>query len=213
MLLGVSLAAALRVGSAGSVDHRLLLSLLAGDDFAGGRFYLFDIQLNFINAVVLPNLLAIAVDNSVHLFHRYEEEGPGSLGHVVRHTGFAAVVVDVAPASAAGGGGVVDVPLGAEGGDWAATPDDRRIFVTLPARGEVAVVNSHTWKVEARIPAGARPTGARMQPGARRLWVTDEASGVVVIDRTARAHAPRRSITIISRYIDPRVAGRAGSAG
>jgi YVTN family beta-propeller protein len=74
------------------------------------------------------------------------------------------------------------VPLGAEGADWASTPDDRRIFVALPTRGEVAVVNVHTWKVEARIPAGARPTRVRMQPGARRLWVTDDEAGVVVID-------------------------------
>ncbi|HEX2076931.1 MAG TPA: YncE family protein [Longimicrobium sp.] len=74
------------------------------------------------------------------------------------------------------------VPLGAEGADWAATPDDRRIFVTLPARGEVAVVNTHTWRVEARIPAGARPTRARMHPDGRRLWVSDQGTGVVVID-------------------------------
>jgi YVTN family beta-propeller protein len=74
------------------------------------------------------------------------------------------------------------VPLGAEGGDWAASPDGRRIFVTLPARGEVAAVNTHTWRVEARIPAGPRPAAARMQPDGRRLWVSDGASGVVVID-------------------------------
>jgi YVTN family beta-propeller protein len=74
------------------------------------------------------------------------------------------------------------VPLGAEGADWAASPDDRRLFVTLPARGEVAVVNTHTWKVEARIPAGARPTKVRMQPDGRRVWVSDEAAGIVVID-------------------------------
>lgn len=73
------------------------------------------------------------------------------------------------------------VPLGAEGGDWAATEDDRRIFVTLPARGEVAVVNTHTWRVEKRIPAGARPTTARMAPDGR-LWVSDAGAGVVVID-------------------------------
>lgn len=73
------------------------------------------------------------------------------------------------------------VPLGAEGADWAATPDDRRIFVTLPARGEVAVINTHSWRIEARIPAGARPTKARMHPDGR-LWVSDEGAGVVVID-------------------------------
>ncbi|MET0403118.1 MAG: MMPL family transporter, partial [Cystobacter sp.] len=81
--------------------------LVAGPLFLGmlclaGGIYLFDLKLNFINAVVLPNLLAIAVDNSVHLFHRYEEEGPGSLGHVVRHTGLAAVVATLSNAAGYG---------------------------------------------------------------------------------------------------------------
>jgi predicted RND superfamily exporter protein len=81
--------------------------LVAGPLFLGmvclaGGMYLFDVQLNFINAVVLPNLLAIAVDNSVHLFHRYEEEGTGSLGHVVRHTGFAAVAATLSNAAGYG---------------------------------------------------------------------------------------------------------------
>jgi YVTN family beta-propeller protein len=74
------------------------------------------------------------------------------------------------------------VPLGAEAVDWAATPDDRRIFVTVPSRGEVAVINTHSWRVETRIPAGARPTKARMQPDGRRLWVSDQGAGVVVVD-------------------------------
>ena len=81
--------------------------LVAGPLFLGmvclaGGMYLFDVQLNFINAVVLPNLLAIAVDNSVHLYHRYEEEGPGSLGHVVRHTGLAAVAATLSNAAGYG---------------------------------------------------------------------------------------------------------------
>jgi hypothetical protein len=81
--------------------------LVAGPLFLGmlclaGGMYLFNVQLNFINAVVLPNLLAIAVDNSVHLYHRYEEEGPGSLGHVVRHTGLAAVVATLSNAAGYG---------------------------------------------------------------------------------------------------------------
>ncbi|XXF81387.1 MMPL family transporter [Myxococcaceae bacterium GXIMD 01537] len=81
--------------------------LVAGPLFLGmvclaGGMYLFDVQLNFINAVVLPNLLSIAVDNSVHLYHRYEEEGPGSLGKVVRHTGLAAVVATISNAAGYG---------------------------------------------------------------------------------------------------------------
>ena len=78
--------------------------LVAGPLFLGltclaGAMYLFGVNLNFLNAVVLPNLLAIAVDNSIHLYHRYREEGPGSLGHVVRHTGLAAVVATLSNAA------------------------------------------------------------------------------------------------------------------
>ncbi len=81
--------------------------MVAGPLFLGmlclaGGMHLFGVNLNFINAVVLPNLLAIAVDNSVHLYHRYREEGPGSLGHVVRHTGWAAVVATLSNAAGYG---------------------------------------------------------------------------------------------------------------
>ena len=74
------------------------------------------------------------------------------------------------------------VPLGGEGEGWAAAPGDRRIFVALPATGEVVAVSTHTWKVEARIPAGTRPTGVWMHPGGRRLWIGDEGGRIVVID-------------------------------
>jgi hypothetical protein len=57
-----------------------------------GAMQLFDVKLNFLNVVVLPNLLTIAVDNSVHLYHRYMEEGRGSIGHALKHTGFASIV-------------------------------------------------------------------------------------------------------------------------
>lgn len=67
-----------------------------------GVMHLFDLKLNFYNIVILPNLLSIAVDNSVHLFHRYHEEGPGSLPHVVRTTGFAALVATLSNAAGYG---------------------------------------------------------------------------------------------------------------
>jgi uncharacterized protein len=87
-----------------SLKKTLMVSipLYMGMICLAGGMHLFDVHLNFINAVVLPNLLAIAVDNSVHLYHRYEEEGPGSLGHVVRHTGFAAIIATVSNAAGYG---------------------------------------------------------------------------------------------------------------
>ncbi|MEW5737698.1 MAG: MMPL family transporter [Myxococcota bacterium] len=81
--------------------------LVAGPLYLGmacilGAMHQFHVSLNFLNVVVLPNLLAIAVDNSVHLFHRYREEGPGSLGHIMRHTGLAAVVATLSNAAGYG---------------------------------------------------------------------------------------------------------------
>jgi predicted RND superfamily exporter protein len=82
-------------------------ALVAGPLYLGmtcifGAMHLFDVRLNFINVVVLPNLLAIAVDNSVHLFHRYQEEGPGSLGHIMKTTGFAALIATFSNAAGYG---------------------------------------------------------------------------------------------------------------
>ena len=82
-------------------------ALVAGPLYIGlaclpAAMHLYGLKLNFINAVVLPNLLAIAVDNAVHLYHRYREEGPGSLSHVVRTTGVAAVVATLSNAAGYG---------------------------------------------------------------------------------------------------------------
>lgn len=74
------------------------------------------------------------------------------------------------------------VPLGGEGAGWAATPGDHHVVVALPERGEVAAVNTHTWRVEARISAGERPTGVHLHPDGRTLWVTDDAGRITTID-------------------------------
>lgn len=68
--------------------------------FAAMRW--FDVSLNVLSVAVVPNLVAIAVDNAVHIYHRYLEEGPGSMRHVLRHTGLAAVVATFANGSGYG---------------------------------------------------------------------------------------------------------------
>ncbi|HUM11315.1 MAG TPA: MMPL family transporter [Myxococcaceae bacterium] len=78
--------------------------MVTGPLFAGmlclpGAMWLTGISLNFLNVVVLPNLLAIAVDNSVHVFHRYQEDGPGSMPRIMRYTGLTAVVATCSNAS------------------------------------------------------------------------------------------------------------------
>ncbi len=44
-------------------------------------------KLNFYNLIVLPAVLGIGNDAGIHIVHRYREEGPGSLGKVLRSTG------------------------------------------------------------------------------------------------------------------------------
>lgn len=66
----------------------LVLSPLAiGVLWMGGTMYLGGMKLNFFNIAVLPSVIGIGVDNGVHLYHRYLEEGSGSLYFVLKRTG------------------------------------------------------------------------------------------------------------------------------
>ncbi|MBK8256097.1 MAG: MMPL family transporter [Polyangiaceae bacterium] len=70
----------------------VVLPLFAGLTCLVGAMFLWGVSLNFLNVVVLPSLLTIAVDNSVHIYHRYEEEGTGRLGRVMQTAGASAAV-------------------------------------------------------------------------------------------------------------------------
>lgn len=77
------------------------------------------------------------------------------------------------------------VMLNSPGEDWAITSDQERLFVSMPASNQVAVVDTNTWKVVANVETGARPVRVALQPDEKYLWVgTDEGgeSGVTVID-------------------------------
>ncbi len=67
----------------------VLSPLVVGVLWMGLAMYLFGMKLNFFNIVVFPSIIGVGVDNGVHIYHRYMEEGPGSLYHVLRNTGFA----------------------------------------------------------------------------------------------------------------------------
>jgi YVTN family beta-propeller protein len=79
------------------------------------------------------------------------------------------------------------VPLAKPGADFARSLDDKRIFVTMPAAGQVAVVEADSFKVLANVRAGDAPTRAVLQPDGRYLWIGNNAQGtgkggVTVID-------------------------------
>ncbi|MFH1462902.1 MAG: MMPL family transporter [Pseudomonadota bacterium] len=58
----------------------------------------FGLELNMFNLIVVPSLIGMGIDNAVHVWHRYRQEGPGSLRLVVRRTGIAALLCSLTTA-------------------------------------------------------------------------------------------------------------------
>ncbi|MBI2862970.1 MAG: YncE family protein [Chloroflexi bacterium] len=71
--------------------------------------------------------------------------------------------------------------------DWAFSADGRLLFVSLPRAGQVAVVNTDSFKVIKNIEVGQNPIRVALQPDGKYLWVGNDSpdkrkSGVTVID-------------------------------
>ncbi|RON53915.1 YncE family protein [Pseudomonas frederiksbergensis] len=65
--------------------------------------------------------------------------------------------------------------------DWVATKDNKRVFISMPTAGEVAVLDSEQFKLIDSIAAGNNPVRVALQPDERLLWVAEK-TGVTVID-------------------------------
>lgn len=70
-------------------------ALVVGFLWMFGWMVAFGFDLNVFNMAVLPTVLGIGIDNAVHLMHRYRQEGPGSVGTLIRTTGAAAMLASV----------------------------------------------------------------------------------------------------------------------
>ncbi|MEX5503115.1 cytochrome D1 domain-containing protein [Pseudomonas putida] len=75
--------------------------------------------------------------------------------------------------------------------DWVATGDDKQVFVSIPERGKVAVIDTETFTRIADLDAGDQPLRVALQPDQHRLWVGNNSSdpakgGVTVIDVPGR---------------------------
>jgi YVTN family beta-propeller protein len=71
--------------------------------------------------------------------------------------------------------------------DWINHGDYKRLYVSMPAAGQIALVNTETFKAERNVDAGESPTRMVLQPDGRYLWVGNntrdpKTSGVTVID-------------------------------
>jgi len=73
------------------------------------------------------------------------------------------------------------------GADIVRSRDNKRVFVSMPAAAQVAVIDTDKWKVTANVPAGEGATRLAVQSDGHYLWVGynakgDERGGVSVID-------------------------------
>ena len=79
------------------------------------------------------------------------------------------------------------VMMKSPGEDWVLTKDGEKLFVTLPAINQVAVIDTRSWKVASYIDTGIKPTSITLQPDQKYVWIGHEGgqpavSGVTVID-------------------------------
>ncbi len=76
------------------LSHALAVlgSVAVGMLLLAGAMAVFEVDLNFMNVAILPIAIGLCLDNAMHLFHRYMEEGPGSMPMVLRRTGVASLV-------------------------------------------------------------------------------------------------------------------------
>jgi YVTN family beta-propeller protein len=82
---------------------------------------------------------------------------------------------------------LAQVPLKKPGMDWAQDVGRRQLFVSMPQAGQVAVVDTESFKVITNISAGAEPMRLLLQPDNKYLWVGHNGrggagSGVTMVD-------------------------------
>jgi len=66
------------------------------------------------------------------------------------------------------------IPLPANGYDWAMTQDQAKLFVSIPEKKQIAVIDTSRWEVSHIIEAGLRPARLALQPDEQYLWAAGE---------------------------------------
>ncbi len=77
----------------------VMLSILAGVVWVFGLMFLSGLHINFYNMVIIPAIMGMSIDNSIHVYHRYEELGRGSLSKVLATTGLTSLLASLTNAS------------------------------------------------------------------------------------------------------------------
>ncbi len=77
----------------------IMFSILAGVFWVMGVMYLAGIKMNMYNMVMIPAVMGMSIDNSIHIYHRYEELGKGSLAKVLGTAGVSSLLASLTNAA------------------------------------------------------------------------------------------------------------------
>jgi DNA-binding beta-propeller fold protein YncE len=95
------------------------------------------------------------------------------------------------------GGKLRDVATGAGSEALALTPDGRELWVAARAEGHIAIVDTRSLEVQARLPLPGTPIRIAMTPDGRTALVTCAASSeLVAIDVATRQERARRRVDV-----------------
>jgi YVTN family beta-propeller protein len=89
------------------------------------------------------------------------------------------------------------IPLPANGYDWVLTQDQAKLFVSIPEKKQIAVIDTSRWEVLHIIEAGLRPARLALQPDEQYLWAAGEgASDTALAAFRADTFAPAATLPI-----------------
>jgi DNA-binding beta-propeller fold protein YncE len=73
------------------------------------------------------------------------------------------------------------IPLLSSGEDWVMSDDKQRLYVSMPASNQVAVIDTVRWKPIVNLEAGPKPGKLALQHDGKYLWIGND-TGVTVVD-------------------------------
>ena len=70
----------------------VLSTLVVGVVCMAGAMGLAGVELNFINAVIVPSIVGIGIDGAIHVYHRFLEDGAEAMPKVLQNTSAATLL-------------------------------------------------------------------------------------------------------------------------
>src|SRR4030095_13410145 len=77
----------------------VMVPIVAGVFWVMGLMWMTGLSLNLYNMVMIPSVMGMSIDNSIHVYHSYEELGKGSLDRVLASAGLSSLLASLTNAA------------------------------------------------------------------------------------------------------------------